>query len=56
MSKDGTLTQKLKRKIQAAEMQILRMITFVTRRDTTRNKCIGKDFHEESVLEFIEKS
>ena len=51
-----TLTKRLKSRIQAAEMRILRLIYGVTRRDRVRNDTIRAAFNVTSILSVIEKS
>ena len=50
------LTTRLKSRIQAAEMRVLRQIKGVTRRDRLRNDDIREELNVESVLVFIERS
>ena len=51
-----TLTTKLKSKIQATEMRVLRLIHGVTRRDRLRNDVIRDILKVKSILLIIEKS
>ena len=51
-----SLTAKLKSKIQAAEMKVLRLIKGVTRRDRLRNTYIREELGCTAVLEDIERS
>ena len=51
-----TLNKKLKSKIQATEMRILRLIFGVTRRDRLRNDDIRASLKVHSILSIIEKS
>lgn len=55
-SETWTLTDRMKSKIQAAEMRVLRMIKGVTRCDRLRNEDIRKELEVESILEFVERS
>lgn len=55
-SETWTLTKKIKSKIQAAEMRILRLIHGVTRRDRIRNDDIRAALKVTSILSDIEKS
>ena len=55
-SETWTLTTKLKRKIQATEMRVLRLIYGVTRRDRIRNDNIRQALKVESVLAIIERN
>ena len=49
------LTTKLRSKIQAAEMRVLRLIMGTTRRDKIRNDVIREKLQVESVLNYVEK-
>ena len=51
-----TLTTKLKSKIQAAEMRVLRLIKGITRRDRKRNADVQKELGMEPILTFVERS
>ena len=55
-SETWTLTTKLKSKVQATEMRILRLIYGVTRRDRIRNDSIRAALKVTSILSIIEKS
>ena len=55
-SETWVLTQKLKSKIQATEMRVLRLIHGVTRRDRIRNENIRKSLSVEPVLTIIERN
>ena len=55
-SETWTLTTKLKSKIQATEMRVLRLIYGVTRRDRIRNDNIRQALKVESVLAIIERN
>ena len=50
------LTTKLKSKVQAAEMRILRLIKGVTRRDRLRNDDIREELDVEPILHFVERA
>ena len=51
-----TLTTKLKSKIQAAEMRVLRLIKGITRRDRRRNVDVQRELGVESILIFVERN
>ncbi|XP_071493217.1 uncharacterized protein [Diadema antillarum] len=55
-SETWTLTSKLKSRIQATEMRVLRLIYGVTRRDRVRNETIRQALKVESVLTIIERN
>ena len=55
-SETWTLTKKLKSKIQACEMRILRLIFGVTKRDKIRNETIRNSLNVQSILTIIEKN
>ena len=55
-SETWTLTTKLKSKIQASEMRILRLIFGVTKRDRIRNEDIQKSLNVPSILTVIERN
>lgn len=55
-SETWTLTTRLKSKIQAAEMRVLRLIKGVTRRDRLSNDDIRNELNIESILEFVERN
>ena len=57
-SETWTLTKKLKSKIQACEMRILRLIFGVTKRDKIRNETIRvrDSLKVQSILTIIEKN
>jgi len=55
-SETWTLTQKLKSKIQATEMRVLRLIYGVTKRDKIRNDTIRESLKVESILSVIERN
>ena len=55
-SETWTLTTRLKSKVQAAEMRVVRLIKGVTRRDRLRNDDIREELDIESVLEFVDRS
>ena len=55
-SETWTLTSKLKSRIQATEMRVLRLIYGVTRRDRVRNEVIRQTLKAESVLTIIERN
>ena len=55
-SETWTLTTKLKSRIQATEMRVLRLIYGVTRRDRIRNTNIRQTLKVESVLTIIERN
>ena len=55
-SETWTLTSKLKSRIQATEMRVLRLIYGVTRRDRVRNEVIRQTLKVESVLTIIERN
>ena len=49
------LTSKMKSKIQAAEMRVLRLIKGVTRLDRLRNEDIRRELGIDSILDLVEK-
>ena len=51
-----TLTTKLKSRIQAAEMRVLRLIKGITRRDRRRNADVQEELDVEPILIFVERS
>jgi hypothetical protein len=55
-SETWTLTTKLKSKLQAAEMRVLRLIHGVTKLDHIRNDTIRSELQIEPLLTYIEKS
>ena len=55
-SETWTLTTKLKSRIQATEMRVLRLIYGVTRRDRVRNEIIRQTLKVESLLTIIERN
>ena len=55
-SETWTLTERLKSKIQAAEMRVLRIIKGVTRCDKIRNEEIRRELEIEPILEYVERS
>ena len=50
------LTQKLRSRIQAAEMRVLRLIVGITRLDRIRNTVVRKGLEVDSILDYIEKT
>ena len=55
-SESWTLITATKSKIQVAEMQVLRLIKGVTRRNRLRNKDIRKELDVKSILQHIEET
>jgi exonuclease III len=55
-SETWTLTKRLKSKIQACEMRILRLIFGVTRRDRIRNEVIRDSLKVQSILSIVERN
>ena len=49
------MTTKVKNKVQAAEMQVLRLIKGVTRRDHLRNVDIQNELDVEPITTYIEQ-